>query len=159
MGGIGFPGGAVYINMGAIPNRVNRSLVSLSGPLATALFAFFLLLPFLFGIPEGAASGQMPFWSALALLAFLQITALFLNLLPIPGLDGFGIIEPFLSQETMIKLRKVGGLFILAIFFLLFNDTPVSRGFWTIIRYVTNLVNLDISYVRDGFRLFQFWNF
>jgi len=159
MGGIGFPGGAVYINMDAIRNRKHRSLVSAAGPLATGAFAFILLLPFLIGLNIGASAGQMPFWSALALLAFLQITALFLNLLPVPGLDGFGIIEPFLSYEIMIKLRKVGGLFILAIFFLLFNDTPVSRGFWMTIRYITDLLNLDISLVRDGFQLFRFWDF
>lgn len=158
MGGIGFPGGAVYINMAMIPDPKKRSFVSFAGPLATALFAGLLLIPFFLGVPSEASAGEMPFWSALALLAFLQITALFLNLLPVPGLDGFGIIEPFLSKEVMIKLRKVGGIFILAIFFLLFNDTPVSKGFWAAIRFLTELLNLDISFVRDGFRLFQFWN-
>ena len=44
------------------------------------------------------------FWSALAFLGFLQITATVLNLLPIPGLDGYAIIEPYLDRQT----RAVG---------------------------------------------------
>ncbi len=35
-------------------------------------------------------------YAALAYLAMLQVTALIFNLLPCPGLDGWGIIEPFL---------------------------------------------------------------
>ena len=40
-----------------------------------------------------------------AFLGFLQLTAAVLNLLPIPGLDGYGIIEPYLDPQT----RQFGG--------------------------------------------------
>ena len=36
---------------------------------------------------------------ALAFLGFLQVSAAILNLLPIPGLDGYGIIEPYLAPR------------------------------------------------------------
>ena len=159
MGGIGFPGGAVYINMAAIKEKSQRSLVSASGPIATAGFAFILLVPFFLGLDKSADIEQNVFWSGLALLAFLQITALLFNLLPIPGLDGFGIIEPFLPDSWMIKLRKVGGLFILAIFFLLFNDTPFRDAFWYAIRGIVDFLNLNILLIGNGFKLFQFWQF
>jgi len=55
------------------------------------------------------------------------------------------------------KLRKAGGLFILAIFFLLFNDTPVSRGFWMMIRWTAEMLNLNMLLISNGFRMFQFW--
>ena len=159
MGGIGFPGGAVYINMAAIKDKRQRSLVSAAGPIATAGFAFILLIPFFFGLDKSAGVDQSVFWSGLALLAFLQITALFFNLLPVPGLDGFGIIEPFLPPALMLKLRKVGGLFILAIFFLLFNDTPFRDAFWGAIRWLADLLNLNMRLIGNGFKLFQFWQF
>jgi Zn-dependent protease len=157
MGGIGFPGGAVYINMAAIKEKSNRSLVSAAGPIATAGFALILLIPFFLGLDKSASVEQTVFWSGLALLAFLQITALLFNLLPVPGLDGFGIIEPYLADEWMIKLRKIGGLFILAIFFLLFNDTPIRDAFWFAIRAIVDFLNLDILLISNGFKLFQFW--
>ena len=159
MGGIGFPGGAVYINMAAIKDKSHRSMVSAAGPLATAGFALILLIPFFLGLDKSASVEQSVFWSGLALLAFLQITALLFNLLPLPGLDGFGILEPFLPDEIMIKLRKVGGIFILAIFFLLFNDTPVRDVFWFAIRGIADFLNLNILLVSNGFKLFQFWRF
>jgi Zn-dependent protease len=159
MGGIGFPGGAVYINTKAIKNKRRQSLVSAAGPLATAGFALVLLLPFFFGFDKAAGMDQNAFWSGWALLTFLQITALLFNLLPVPGLDGFGIIEPFLPEEVMVKLRKIGGLFILAIFFLLFSDSPVSRGFWMLIRRTAEIFDLNMLLVSNGFRLFQFWHF
>lgn len=158
MGGIGFPGGAVYVSMGAIRSRRWRSLVSAAGPLATAGCAFLLLIPFFMGFSQNLNPEQLGFWSALALLIFLQITALVLNLLPVPGLDGFGIIEPYLSPRLMHKLRDVGGLFILAMFFLLFSDTPVRKGFWLFIRLLLHLLGLDIALVREGFQQFRFWN-
>ncbi len=40
------------------------------------------------------------FWSGVAFLGFLQVTALLLNMLPIPGLDGYGALEPHLSADT-----------------------------------------------------------
>jgi len=159
MGGIGFPGGAVYIDMAAIKDKSQRSLVSAAGPMATAGFALILLIPFFLGMDKMADVEQNVFWSGLALLSFLQITALLFNLLPVPGLDGFGIIEPFLPEGLMFKLRKVGGLFILAIFFLLFNDTPFRDAFWYAIREIANFLNLNILLISNGFKLFQFWKF
>ena len=41
--------------------------------------------------------GTLVFWGGMAFLGFLQVTAFLLNLLPIPGLDGYGALEPHLS--------------------------------------------------------------
>jgi Zn-dependent protease len=156
MGGIGFPGGAVYINMNAIKTPREKSLVSAAGPIGTAIFAFVLTLPFWSGM--AANSDYITFWSALSLLAFLQISALVLNLLPVPGLDGFGIIEPFLKGDLKKKIHNVSGIAILVIFFLLFNDTPVSQAFWTSIAFIAKIFGLNFDLVRQGFSVFTFWN-
>ena len=47
---------------------------------------------------------QSVFWAGMAFLGFLQVTALVLNLLPVPGLDGYGALEPHLSPETQRAL-------------------------------------------------------
>ena len=54
-------------------------------------------------------------WAGVAFLGFLQITAVVLNLLPIPGLDGYDALEPHLSPETQraVAPAKQYGLFIL----------------------------------------------
>ena len=51
MGGIAFPGGAVYINIHALRKPNYRSLVSAAGPLANLLCLLLLALPF----------GKLPF--------------------------------------------------------------------------------------------------
>jgi len=68
MGGIGFPGGAVYINYNAIKSTAARSMVSAAGPMFTALFALVLLLPFFIGLDKTASIEQNAFWSGMALL-------------------------------------------------------------------------------------------
>src|SRR5690606_13342032 len=46
LGGIGLPGGAVYVNLGAIRSRWMQSTVSVAGPAANAIFAVLLAIPF-----------------------------------------------------------------------------------------------------------------
>lgn len=155
MGGIGFPGGAVYINVGLIKSAREKSLVSAAGPAMTALFAIVLIIPFFFGLAD--IENRRVFWAAISLLALLQVSALFLNLLPVPGLDGFGIIEPFLKANIKKKIRNISGIAVLAIFFLLFSDTPVSAFFWSSIAVTIQLLGIDFQLVLEGFNLFRFW--
>ena len=155
LGGIGLPGGAVYINMGAIRSKGMRSLVSAAGPIATALCGFVLLTPFVLGLAD--LENHLTFWAGMALLAFLQITALLFNLLPIPGLDGFGIIAPFLPDSLLASVSRLGSFTLLIILVLFMNPTPVSRGFWTVVATISQLAGLDFQLVGLGLDLFQFW--
>jgi Zn-dependent protease len=157
MGGIGLPGGAVYINRRAIRSEGLRSLMSAAGPMATGLCALLLLVPFFTGLAYADIFEHFEFWSSIALLAFLEVTALFFNLLPIPGLDGFGIIESFLPIGFLEVVRRFGSLTYILIFLLLFNRTPISQGFWMTIGRILLLANLDVSLVDVGLNLFQFW--
>ena len=54
-----------------------------------------------------ATPGTRMLVEALAFLAFLQATAFVLNLLPVPGLDGYGVIRPFLPRSWTTALRPV----------------------------------------------------
>ena len=94
LGGIGLPGGAVYIETWRIRDRKWLSAVSLAGPSANLLVAFILgvLLSF-------TPLGQASIAPALSFLAYLQVTAVVFNLIPLPPLDGFGILAPYLNPS------------------------------------------------------------
>ena len=67
--------------------------------------------------------------AAVAFLGFLQLTALLLNILPIPGLDGYGALEPHLSPETQRAVgsgRATFGFLILLV--LLLGTAPSGLG-------------------------------
>ena len=68
MGGIGLPGGAVFIERGRIRGRCKHSLISAAGPLTNVLFAVVCTAPFWLGALDGV---PMPFRFALAFLCLL----------------------------------------------------------------------------------------
>jgi Zn-dependent protease len=155
MGGIAFPGGAVYINVQALRKPSYRSLVSAAGPLANVFCLFLLALPFT-KLPFYYIFSKAPeeFLSALGVLALLQMVALFINLLPLPGLDGFGILEPFLPREFDF-LRSFGSLGFLIIFVLLWADSPISDFFWNNVWHAMELLGSRLAYfANEGVKIF-----
>jgi Zn-dependent protease len=152
LGGIGLPGGAVWIDRGVIPGRIRHSLISAAGPLANVFFAIMLAVIF----KNFADAGHAVFWSALAFLAFLQVTAAILNLLPIPGLDGFGIIEPYLPRHWVQQANQYGGYIFLGLIALLWLG-PINRAFFDVIYNVTDALGLGEIPIQLGHYLFQFW--
>jgi Zn-dependent protease len=136
-----------------------RSLTSAAGPIATSLCAALLALPFIFEwYSYEIIVTHFEFWAGLALLAFLQITALFINLLPIPGLDGFGIAHPFLPPgiADRANLIRPFGFFIL--YGLLFLDTPIKDMFWQEVWDIAIWVSPDLaSLAYEGLKLFRLW--
>ena len=124
VGGIPLPGGAVWINHAAIRSRAVQSLVSLAGP-ATNLVLGGLLT-------AAVALVQMPIGLAIGLscLAFIQVIAFVLNILPIPGLDGFGVLEPFLSLPARRMAAKVRPWAPLVLFVLIISVPGVATVFF-----------------------------
>jgi Zn-dependent protease len=155
MGGIGLPGGAVYLQSGLIRSPGRRAAVSAAGPAANLVCL--LLLAVLYGF--GTASGLLSVaaLAAVAFLAFLQGTAVLLNLIPIPGLDGYGIIEPFLSyqlRQTFEAIRPYGFIII----FLLFWTVPVfNQAFFGVVENLLAVVAIRPELAGLGFYNFRFW--
>jgi len=149
LGGIGIPGGAVYLNEQAIRNNRWRSFASAAGPLSNLLFAILIGWPFL--VFQGTAPfGNEQFWAALAFLVFVELSAVVLNLVPIPPFDGFGIIAPWLSIELRILANRLGMLPLLVLFFLLWQGGPVSATFWNFVYGLTSLLNVPQDLVYLG---------
>lgn len=157
LGGIGFPGGAVYLREDMMRNRTWRSAASLAGPFGTFLVLVVLTAAIGFAAPRLEGGLANPLIPALAFLAFLQATALLLNLLPVPGLDGYGIIRPWLPKEVREATRKYEGLAMLALLAVLFFVPPVANLFFGLAFLVTHLIGVPLEAVQEGYRTFRFW--
>lgn len=173
MGGIGLPGGAVYIERHRLRSKWWGAAVSAAGPAANLLLALLLALPFIVGLvdttlieftlwlghsPEsGSIWENTSLWSAVAFLIMLQVTAVCFNLLPVPPLDGFGVIEPLLDARTRWQLLQIGSYGLFLVFLALWFIPPVANGFWEMIFDLTRALQIPDELVREGFRSFMFW--
>jgi Zn-dependent protease len=153
MGGIGLPGGAVFIERNRIHGRWKHSLISAAGPLTNVLFAVVCTAPFWLHALDGV---PLSFRFALGFLALLQITAAILNFLPVPGLDGYGVVEPWLSYNFRRQVEPFAPFGLIAVFGILFIPS-VNAGFFDVIDAI--LRGLGVSDVDTfcGQDLFRFW--
>ena len=154
IGGIGLPGGAVWINTAAIRSPVMRSLMSAAGPAASGVCALICLVPVRIGLIEAP-------WLVIGLsfLGWIQIIAMIFNLLPIPGLDGFGVIEPHLSEQTLRSIQPFRQYGIMIVFIAIFFLDPVRDAFFGFTDSVTELVGgSEVFEARArGWFEFRFW--
>jgi len=153
LGGIGLPGGAVWVNHAAIRGRLRTSLISLAGPATNVLFTLLLVLPFAFDPDIGA---HLEFWAGVGLLAFLQLTASVLNLLPVPGLDGGNILQPWLRPNTRKVYDVLAPYGFILLFALLWNPT-VNRWFFGLVFAIGDAIGLPSDLYAAGFDLIRFW--
>ncbi|MGE5335561.1 MAG: site-2 protease family protein, partial [Nitrososphaerota archaeon] len=123
LGGIALPGGAVYLRRDLLRNRFWQSAVSLAGPLANFLFMLGLALV----LRSGLLNGHLALQASFAVLAFFQVAAIVLNLLPVPPLDGFGIIMPWLPREIARFAMSVS-LYTFILLFVLIWYVPQASG-------------------------------
>jgi Zn-dependent protease len=153
LGGIGLPGGAVYVDRHSVRTRMGDSLISAAGPAVNVLFTIALTLPFWFGV---TGESHTEFWGGLAFLAFLQLTASLLNLLPIPGLDGGNMLRPWLSYEWGRRFDVVAPFGMLALFLLIF-EPRVNRIFFDVVYGISDGIGLPSWLVGVGSDLLVFW--
>ncbi len=154
IGGIGFPGGAVYLRQDLMRGPLWRSAASLAGPAGT-LVALLVLAAILAVVRAVDPSGAvMP---ALAFLAFLQATALILNLLPVPGLDGWGAIRPLLPTSVAIAVAPVGRIAFLLLLGLIFFVPQASFLLFGSAFAICEVLGVSRDLVIEGLRAFQFW--
>jgi Zn-dependent protease len=152
LGGIGLPGAAVYLRTWFM-TPARRTLVSLAGPVANLLLAVLLLaLTRLLYDPDHAV-----LWAGVAFLGFLELMAVVLNLLPIPGLDGYDALEPHLSPETQraVAPAKQWGLFIL-LFLLL--APAANHWLFGIVGWLFDFSGVPHMLAAAGNSLTRFWS-
>lgn len=152
LGGIGLPGGAVYIEKWRLHSKRWESAVSLAGPAANLMLAVVLAVVLRFApvTPSGI-------WPGLAFLALLQMTAVVLNLVPLPPLDGYGVLAPYLAPSIREQMDRAGSILILVFFMVLWYVPFISDIFWRITFTVTQWLGIPLILAGQGLTLFQFW--
>lgn len=155
MGGIGLPGGAVYIERERLRSRGWETWVSLAGPAMQlpliAVISALFKLGWLQNDPESLAAVTLGF------LLQLEICSLFLNLLPVPPLDGFQALAPWLPSATREQLYALSNQTIWILFLILWFVPPANAALWGAVDLASQLLGVD-PYLRDvGWRAFRFW--
>ena len=140
------------VRRGRIVNLRNMAL-----PLAAAA-AMVVLAVVLLGLTELFFDlKHLVLWSGVAFLGFLQVTAALLNLLPIPGLDGYNALEPHLSPETQRALEQFKPYGFVILFFLIMAR-PVNNAFFGFIGWLFDLAGVPTMPVSVGMQLIQIWH-
>ncbi|MFC4000375.1 site-2 protease family protein [Prauserella oleivorans] len=153
IGGIPLPGGAVWINQWALRSRSVSSWVSLAGPLTNLALGVVLTVAVAFlDLPDGLAVG-------LSYLASLQILAFVINILPVPGLDGYGAIEPYLSPQAREFGAKARPWAPLVLFALILAVPGFAQVLWDLADTIFGTVGGDVGYSQLGQMSFMFWRY
>ena len=152
MGGIGLPGGAVYIERERIRNRYWLSAMSLAGPLSNLLFA--LILGLILRFSSVTDSG---IWPGVSFLLVLQVSAVLFNLIPLPPFDGYNAVEPFLPQAIRDLVNSFRDMAIWIVLLAFWFIPFVGSFFWGAVFLFSTVLGVDWDIAVDGLRRFRFW--
>lgn len=151
IGGIAMPGGAVYINHSVLRSKTWSSAVSLAGPFGTFICWLVIAAAFTVSIRYNLITdGNIFFFGALAALGFYMTFAVIINLVPVPGLDGFGIIRPWLPYPWQYSAMRYGTIAIFGVYAALWFVAPVRSAFFGLILSLTTQVNIPIELISFG---------
>ena len=155
LGGIGLPGGAVYIERHLLRSRAWETWVSLAGVAMNLAQVLLISACFRFGLlandPGSLASVSLGF------LLLLVVSSIVLNLLPIPPLDGFQAIAPWLRPDIKERMFAASNVTLWIVFLALWYIQPLNEAFWRLVFFLTNLCGVDPRLGIVGWHAFQFW--
>lgn len=152
LGGIGLPGGAVYIETWRLRSRRWESAVSLAGPAANLVLAVILGISLHFA---PVTSGGV--WPGLAFLALVQVSAVVLNLIPVPPFDGYRALAPYLDPNLRRGIDSYANLVTLGVFFVLWYIPVVNNVFWKTVGWISVQLQIPLPLAVLGLSQFQFW--
>ena len=155
IGGFGLPGGAVYIDRSLLRSRKWQTAVSLAGPAMNLVFVIIIGALFRFRVIQSDPASLASV--SLAFLLYLQVSAILLNLLPIPPLDGFQAIAPWLPESVRAQGYANATVAQFALLVGLCFVPPVSHAFWGIVLSVTDWLGVERMLIGVGWRTYQFW--
>jgi Zn-dependent protease len=116
-------GKPVPVNAYALrPGRIGMAYVSAAGPLANLVVASVVAVAFRVADLAGALGGPGDFvWLLLYWVVLFNVVLGLFNLLPIPPLDGYNLVLPFLPLRTAMTVQRYApyGVIVLLLLILL----------------------------------------
>lgn len=143
--GIFLPGAAVYTDESKLNNRFKIGLVYIAGVVANLLILLFIN-NFLNNYGEVLTEQTK---ILLHTLAFIQIIIIVFNLLPIPPLDGWGVVSQVLNK-TLVKLIEKFSLVIFIGIFYLAVSYDLFEYLVPIYDYLLKFFNVSSTLVSKG---------
>lgn len=156
MGGIGLPGGAVFIERHLLRSRGWELGVSLAGVGMNLIMVLFIGALFRFHIllnDTGSVASV-----SLGFLLQLEVSAILLNLLPVPPLDGFRAIATWMNEETRERLLASSNVTQWILFLALWYVEPLNRAFWNVVWFLSSLLGVDPYLGYVGWHAYRFWD-
>ena len=151
--GLFLPGAAVFFDSNKIENRFHLALVSIAGVIANLIILFFI--SYSLNHYDQFLSEQTKV--LLHTLAFIQIIIIVFNLLPIPPLDGWGVISQMFN-ENIIKFFEKCGFYILIGFISLGIYYELFIYLYPFYEYLIDLFNLSTDYISQGWNHLILYN-
>ncbi len=81
----------------------------------------------------------------------MQIFVIIINSLPIPALDGYDLIEPWLPTEMQVRLNKISDQLLLFIFMLLLIVKPLGLFLGSLSTAIAEFIGVPSSAILTGF--------
>ncbi|KAH0485162.1 MAG: hypothetical protein KVP17_004827 [Porospora cf. gigantea B] len=156
LGGVPLPGGAVMIHPDSLRNRRWKVLTALGGVIANLACAAALSIGFhTLSLVRSVTYAHL----ALALMIYHQVIAIAINILPLPTLDGWAALEPFIPESFLLKrilrnrwhARSVS----LLVFLVIFTSMYYIPGFRKGTELMLLLFGIPADAIRSGAQLFQ----
>ncbi|HEY4690048.1 MAG TPA: Clp protease N-terminal domain-containing protein, partial [Anaerolineae bacterium] len=158
IGGIGLPGGAVYIERHRLRSPRWDSVVSAAGPLASLFVTLLIASPFLLDLVRARTLlANLDLWGAVSLLVMLNVWGILFNLLPIPPLDGFGVIAPWLPPSWRDRLYAFSFIGPWLVIFGLMSIPAVRDSVWDTVFNIIRSLGVDPQVAGYGLSRFWFW--
>ena len=155
LGGIGLPGGAVYIERDRLRSRGWETWVSLAGPAMQlpliAVISAAFKLGWVQNDPQSLAAVSLGF------LLHLEVSSLILNLIPIPPLDGFQAIAPWLPADVREKLYAASNQTMWILFLALWFVPPLNEALWNLVYWISGSLGVHPYVGHVGWKMFRFW--
>lgn len=159
IGGIPLPGGVTYIRHDLLRSKHWEAAVALAGPAMTLLLFLGFALPLHpkvgwvnIASPQSWTNGQI----FCGTMAVLQMLAVLFNLFPVPPLDGFQAIAPYMDPQQRLKLSTppTSTMLFIGWFMVVWNFPPVMRGMVNVLYRVLDLLGFadNADFFGDAFR-------
>lgn len=153
IGGLGLPGGCVYIERHLLRSRGWDCMVSLAGPISNLILAIILAAPFYLGFVKPGT--EDPLWNAMAFLVILQLLAMVFNLIPVPGLDGFGAIAAWMDEGLRQRIYQYSNIMFFGLIIIIWNVDMVGNILWGSVFFAGSLLGVPPEMAITGLKEFM----